>query len=69
MRFLDAIFRLLSVGVNDMKLICTSVTRRKYIRVGSAPASLLATVTEVQTNSIPFPISAILGRGAIRCLR
>jgi hypothetical protein len=69
MRFLGVIFKLLSAGVNDMELVCTSETRRKYIRVGSAPASLLATVTEVQTNSIPFPISAILSRGAIRCLR
>jgi hypothetical protein len=41
-----------------MNPVFIAVTRREYIRVGSAPASLLETVTSTNTEFMPhIPVS------------
>ena len=52
---------LMGLIVTGMGSIPCSVTRRKYIPVGSAPASLMATVTEQGVE--PWPIMPmVIGR-------
>ncbi len=38
--------------VGDMASAFTAETRRKYVRVGSAPASMLATVSSANTEAM-----------------